>query len=587
MILQSLNALYETLQQKGKLDAPGWQPENITFALIIDEEGHLLRITDLRQEQERGRKKVMVPRSMSVPAREKRSANVCANFLCDNATYFLGIDAKGKPERTMLCFQACAGKHMALLKNADSSVAGAVKAFFQHWQPAQAGEHPILQLYMKELLSGANLVFEVNGVFAQEDAACRKAWDDAGQDQSGAVIMQCLVTGEKAPIAILHPAIKGIPDAQPTGASLVSFNARAFESYGHVDAQGLNAPVSEKAAFAYTAALQWLIRSMEHHTRLGDMMVVYWAEGNEEGADDMLNLLMGGEDESVDNDALHHAISRLAEGEPVDWKDFPVKSSNRFYILGLSPNAARLSIRFFTWDTFGNLAKHITQFDREIQIAHGPREPEVLPLWWLLRETANQKSKDKKPSPQLAGDLLRAMITGARYPETLFYQVQLRLRAESGNLTYGKAALIKAYLTRNGTGMKTQAKEGIQVELNENTAYAPYLLGRLFSLLEGLQIAANPTITATIKDKYFNSACATPAVVFPRLISLAQAHTKKIRNSKPGAAIAFSKQIGEIMGKMTDSYPARLNLQDQGVFQLGYYHQTQKRYMKKEEKENV
>ncbi len=587
MILQSLNALYDVLQKKGELDAPGWQPENISFALVINEEGGLLRISDLRIEQERGKKKVTVPQIMNVPAREKRSANVRSNFLCDNATYFFGLDTKGKPERAVLCFEDCAKRHIELLNHTEGHAAKAVKAFFQKWDPAGVNDHPALQPYMKELLSGANLVFELNGAYAQDDAACRKAWDDAGKDISNAVIMQCLVTGEKAPIAVLHPAIKGIPDAQPTGASLVSFNSRAFESYGKADGQGLNAPVSEKAAFAYTAALQWLIRSPEHHTRLGDMMVVYWAEDNEEGAEDILNLLMGGEDENIENESLHNAISKLAEGIPVDWKDFPVKASNRVYILGLSPNAARLSIRFFTRDTFGNLARHVKQFDDEIQIAHAPFEPDTLPLWRLLRETTNQKSKDKKPSPQLAGDMLRAMITGGRYPETLYNQVQLRMRAECGNLTYGKAALIKAYLIRNGTGMKADAREGIQVELNEKTNYEPYLLGRLFSLLEGLQMEANPSITATIKDKYFNSACATPAVVFPRLISLSQAHAKKIRNSKPGTAIHYNRQIGDLMSRMTDSYPARLNLQDQGVFQLGYFHQTQKRYMKKEEKENV
>ncbi len=597
MILQSLYDLYNALLKKKVLDEPGWQPENVSFALVIDHEGKLLRIDDLRFKVQRGKKEILAPLSVNVPAREKRSSGIASNFLCDNASYCLGLVGKEKDgqtsekkqkqakERTVKCFEACRDRHLALLNQSNGVTAKAVRGFFREWDPLQAENHPAIIPWIKELKDGANLVFVVDGRYAQEDKECRNAWDSSFSDSDGGTIMQCLVTGEKTNIAVLHPAIKGINGAQPTGASLVSFNAKAFESYGRSNAQGLNAPVSEKAAFAYTAALQWLVRDMHHHTRLGDMTVVYWAENADESGDDILAALMGGDNTEITDSDLHDAMSKLARGQIIDWGGVPVAPTNRFYILGLSPNAARLSVRFFCQDTFGKLAANCSRFDEEMRIVSPSFEKGELPLWRLLKETANPNSRDKNPPAQLAGDMLRARLTGQRYPETLMNLVQMRIRAECGNVTFGKASLIKAFLIRNRKDMAEQAKEGITLELNEGTAYTPYLLGRLFALLEGLQEDANPGINTTIRDRYFNSACATPAVVFPRLINLAQAHLKKLKNSKPGAMVFYNRQITDILGKMESGYPTRLPLDDQGVFQLGYYHQVQKRYAKKEKED--
>ena len=586
MILQSLAEYYDTLVEKGILATPGWQLEKVSFALVINEGGSLIRIDDLRQEEVVGKTKKMMPRQLIVPAREKRSVNICSNFLCDNATYLLGLDTKDKPNRAELCFKECARMHQDLLKNTNSNAAIAIKKFFQQWNPKLAAHHVLITPIQKEL-GTANLVFEFDGRFVQEDAACRAAWDQQQTKSDDDTFMQCLITGERSPIAILHPSIKGIPGAQSSGASLVSFNARAFESYGQQDGQGRNAPVSEKAAFAYSAALQWMINSPKHHTRLGDMTIVYWAETANDGMDALLSLLLNDDEKTIDQSSLHQTIVKLASGQTVDWNDFPIKPANRYYILGLSPNAARLSVRFFQRDTFGSLAEHVAQFNAETRIIHAIFEKDTLPLWQLLRETANQQSKKKEASPQLAGDMLRAVITGKRFPETLFNQLQLRLRAECGDVTYGKAALIKAYLTRNGSFLQTIAKEALTVELNDQTDYAPYLLGRLFAILEKTQQAANPDINTTIRDRYFTSACATPSVIFPRLISLSQAHVKKLKNTMPGAAINYSKLFDDIMGRLTSSFPSRLSLQDQGIFQIGYYHQKQQFFNKKEDKENV
>ena len=236
--------------------------------------------------------------------------------------------------------------------------------------------------------------------------------------------------------------------------------------------------------------------------------------------------MMNQDEDSITADELNHVITSLARGDAVDWNEIPLQPSNHFFILGVAPNAARLAVRFFITDSFGNVAQHVQAHNERLRITHAPFEKDLIPLWRLLRATANQKSKDKEPIPALPGDMLRAIMTDTTYPSTLYSQTQIRIRAEH-EITYERAAIIKAYLLKN---MSTEnQKEGLTVELNEKTEYPAYVLGRLFATLEYIQKrAAGGEINTTIKDRYFNSACATPAIVFPQLLKLSQAHLKKI-----------------------------------------------------------
>ncbi|MFR5853995.1 MAG: type I-C CRISPR-associated protein Cas8c/Csd1 [Lachnospiraceae bacterium] len=264
-----------------------------------------------------------------------------------------------------------------------------------------------------------------------------------------------------------------------------------------------------------------------------------------------------------------------------------MKPTNRFYILGLAPNASRLAVRFFLQDTFGGFAANLEKHQKRLEIVRPAFDDRnSLSIWSLLRETANPNSRDKKPPEPLVGALLRAVLMNALYPAELFAQTEIRLRAEH-EVSRGKAAILKAYLLRNVVELNPDNhpyKEVLQVQLNETTTYLPYRLGRLFAVLEALQLKANPGINATIKDRYFNSACATPAVVFPALIRLAQNHLNKLDG---GVKVYYDKMITGLFNTMDESYPVRLSLQDQGIFQIGYYHQKQKFFTKKEEQENV
>ena len=588
MILQALTAYYEQLVRQGKLSAPGWDDSfKVSYELRLNDAGQLLRVVPLLTEKTVGKKTVLAPRAMRVPAHEKRSSGIAANFLCDNSTYLLGADEKGKPERSADCFKACAKLHHTILDGVDSPAARALLAYFDSWDPAQAAAHPLLAEQWKEITGNANLIFGYEATdhshsFVNDDLAIQNAWQAHYNDRSADSDMgQCLITGKYAPIERTHPNISGVPGAQSSGAALVSFNAPAFCSYGHE--QGDNAPVSKYAAFAYTTALNRLLADRSHCKHVGDTTILCWAENAEPIYQDAMSMFLFGANEAagIQESDVQAALKRLSAGQTVPFLEKELSPDQHFYLLGLAPNAARLSVRFFLRDTFGSFAQNLQKHAEEMEIDCSEKEKfRTLPIWAVVNETTRTvPGQPAKPSPQLAGDLLRAVLTGGRYPATLLNGVTLRIRAEQ-NVTRGRAAVIKAYYLRN---YPTELnKEVYTVSLNETTN-VPYLLGRLFSVLEAVQKAANPGINTTIKDRYFNAACATPGMSFPTLLRLSQKHLRKLND---GLATHYDKQITELMAQLPESgFPARLSLPDQGKFTIGYYHQTQKRYVKKNEEE--
>lgn len=586
MILQALVRCYESLAAAGKLEKPGWSMVKVSWGLELTPEGQIQRLWPLEIADAKGKKR---PQLIKLPAQTKKTVGVVSNFLCENSSYILGRDNKGKPERSLECFKACAARHREILAEVDHPMAKAILRFFAGWDPQTAEENAVLAPEWEEILKGGNLVFCMDGVYAQDVPEIAQAWDEAYADDEKAEMGRCLVTGQKAPVAILHPSIKGIVGAQPSGATLVGFNAPSLESFGKDDrdkqGQGRNAPVSTYAAFAYTEALNYLLREPAYHSRLGDTTLIYWAEGAEEEYSSAMAGMMFSD--NMEQEDLKDVMEALSSGKTVLWNKLPLNPANRFYILGIAPNAARLAVRFFLQDTFGRFATNLNEHQERLKIVHPAfDEREGLSVWSLLRETANPNSRDKKPPEPLVSALMRAVLMNTPYPAELFIQTEIRLRAEH-EVSRGKAAILKAYLLRNVVELNPDNhpyKEVLQVQLNENTTYLPYRLGRLFAVLEALQQKANPGINATIKDRYFNSACATPAVVFPALIRLAQNHLNKLDG---GVKVYYDKMITGLLNAMEESYPVRLSLQDQGIFQIGYYHQKQKLFTKKEETENV
>lgn len=602
MILQALVDYYEALAAKGKVGKPGWGYAKISYALNIDKQGKLLNvITMLTPPQQKGKKMVEVPQNILLPVPTKRAVNIAAQFLWDNAKYVLGLDNSPKVERTKQCFAATAKLCQDILENAHGEKAEALKAFFANWQPEQAKDNAVLQPYMDDLLGSANLTFKVEGESVETDAEIIQAWDDYRNAQSGAANQgRCLITGKLAPIARLHPSIKGLLGAQSSGAALVAFNAPAYESYEHK--QGDNAPVSEYAAFAYTTALNTLLASEDNCLRIGDMTVVFWAEAADKANESVFGHFAKNKNGIFEEKKLKSFFEKIKAGKPFQVKSFLVKPKNKFYILGLSPNAARISVRFFLVNTFGDFMTNYEKYFMEFNIVKPSFDIRtVVPIWQILQETANKNSKDKAASPLLGGAVLRSILTGTKYPEALYQNTLLRAKADQDNpdknitkISRIKAAIIKACLMRN----YKNNEEVTTMVLNEEANDLAYTLGRLFAIIEWLQYEAKKkyqnskesdkkSITSGLRDTLFNAASTNPVLVFTELMKKQLYYQKQLASFNEAKAQSFEKKIIGLLAKVPFAehpIPARFNLEEQGKFILGYYHQVQKRYEKKEEK---
>lgn len=580
MILQALVRHYEDLTAHNLIAPPGWNQVKVSYALELDEQGDLLRVASVQENVVRGNKTVLVPRLMELPAPVKRTVGIAANFLCDNASYILGLDGKGNSKRVKECFAACKALHEQLLSDVDTPASKALLTFFRCWDPEQATEHPALQDEISGIMAGANLVFRFNGAFVHEDLAVRQEWQAHYDEDSSGPTMVCLVTGRETSVEAVHPAIKGVQGAQSSGAALVSFNAPAFCSYGKE--QNLNAPTSKHTAFAYTSALNHLLADRNHLYRIGDTTVVCWAEGGEPAFQDAFSTFTFGSEGSYTETELRDMVGKLLQGNSVFFDETLLEPDRPFYILGLAPNAARLSVCFFLCNSFGAFLENVQKHYQRLEIVKPTFDKfDALPLWKLLGETVNRNSRDKAASPNMVGGVLRSILMDEPYPATLLHGALLRIRAER-EVSRGRAAILKAYYLKRPH--PDISKEVLTVSLNPDSTDIPYTLGRLFSVLEAVQERANPGINATIKDRYFNSASATPGHIFPVLLDLSQKHLRKLEG---GLRVYYEKQITELMGVLSEKFPRRLNLPQQGAFQLGYYHQTQKRYEKKEENKNV
>ncbi len=580
MILQALTEHYEALAAQGKIARPGWADAKISFALCLGESGELERVASTKTEQTQGKKTVLAPQKLSLPAPVTRTAGVLSNFLWDNSSYILGVDAKGKPQRSLKCFEACKVLHHQVLDGVDSPGARALLAFLDRWDPAAAAEHPALKEDWEELTGGANLVFRYHGDYLHNDPMIRRAWQRHYDSSGEGPEMVCLVTGQKGPVEVVHPSIKGVAGGQTSGTALVSFNAPAFCSYGRD--QSLNAPVSRYAAFAYTAALNCLLADREHLYRVGETTILFWAKSGQPAFQDFFAAMAFGGTACYDAGTLGGMLKSLLEGKPVLYDETRLDPGMDFYILGISPNAARLSVRFFLRNSFGGFLGNVQRHNDRLEIIRPANDSfESIPPWKLVDATVNQNSKDKSPSPVMTGEVLRAILTDTHYPVSLLNGVTLRIRADH-KVDRTRAAILKAYYLKKPH--PDIPKEVLTVSLNPACDTPAYVLGRLFSVYEAIQSAANPGINTTIKDKYFNSAAATPAVIFPILGNLAQKHLKKLKSSNRGLCVFYEKQLGEVASLLDTSFPARMSLPQQGAFQLGYYHQTQDRYQKKEDK---
>jgi CRISPR-associated protein Csd1 len=602
MIINALNKYYEILAEDEKSGIPlyGYSSAKVGFALNISIAGELLDVIPLKVEGNKGKK--LVARMLTVPEQKIRSSGIASNFMCDNSTYVLGIDSKGKPHRTKDAFIAFKELHNQVLSTANGQAAKAILAFLDNWNIDEAREHPSVKDCLEEILEGSNLVFRLDGEkgYTHNNLEIKRLWEEYNSKSEDDIKGQCLITGENTSIAKLHPNIKNVKNAQSSGASIVSFNAKAYESYGKEN--GYIAPVGKYAAFAYTTVLNHMLLSQKQKVQVGDATTVFWAESTEDIypdlAAELLNPSIAQEGKESKNkykrDAkieglVKEVLQKAKSGVRINDLDGKINTKTKFHILGLSPNASRVSIRFFHSDSFGGFIEKTAQHYKDMEIVRDfDNKPVNIPIWMMLGETVSPKSRDKEAPLLLAGAVMRSIISGTIYPASLYNAVMIRIRADMDDkdknihrVNYVRAAIIKAYLLRKARIHNKKLEEVLTVSLNEQSTNAEYLLGRLFSVLEKAQQDANPGINATIKDRYFASACATPAAVFPILLRLAQHHI-----SKSDYGYVIDRKIEPIMNKIT-KFPSHLTLEQQGTFVLGYYHQRVALFQKSDKTEKL
>ena len=569
MILQALNGYYDRLKSNTNVDIPllGFNTKGISFALLLNREGNLLQVLDLRETQ--GKK--LLPKQMIVPEAVIRAVNIAANFMWDNTGYVLGADNKGKPERSTKTFKAFRKLHHDIGEGLDDDGMAAVLRFLDSWNPVDA---PELE-YWDDVVAGANLVFQLDGelCYVHDRPKIKHAWLKHYSDNSSGVIATCLVCGEKKPVARLHPKIKGVRGSQSMGAAIVSFNLNAFLSYGK--GQSFNAPVSEDIAFNYTTALNHLLRSdSRQKIQIGDAATVFWTE-RKSPVEGFMGMILNPQDDSGDLKEVRDFLEAVRDGKklPEEINDTAMK----FYILGLSPNASRLSVRFWHVSTVGDIGAKIGRHFRDLSIIKNyDRDPEFPGMWQLLRETAVLR-KSENISPVLSGSIIRSIMTGSAYPQSLMTAIIGRIRADQ-EINYLRAAMIKACLVRKYR--INQISKEVTMALDKESTNIAYRLGRLFAVLEKAQRDAVPGANTTIKDRYYSSASATPSIVFPQLIRLSQHHIQKA-----DYGYAADRMIEEIMQGI-QRFPAHLSLDDQGLFAIGYYHQRKNFYTKSDKKED-
>ncbi|MCZ8092712.1 MAG: type I-C CRISPR-associated protein Cas8c/Csd1 [Acidovorax sp.] len=554
-----------------RLPVFGLEQKEIPFILEINAEGELLQLRDTRELQ--GKKKVA--QVFRVPMGIKKTSGVAANLLWDTLEYVLGVDTKGKPERVAEQHAAFRAR-IAALPEAARQDAGiqAVLRFLDRVDEHQLERQPA---WADALESNAVLSFRLQGdmdLVCQRPAVVQAALNATTDDDAPQAM--CLVTGEQAPVERLHASIKGVWGAQTSGANIVSFNARAFESYGKTERQGENAPVSRAAAFAYTTALNHLLRKdSPQRMQVGDASTVFWAERQDPLETIFGDIFQDNPDASTDKvEALLNAVHSGHWG--------PMDKDLRYHVLGLAPNAARISIRFYHCVTLQELGQRIAQHFEDLALVRGPNDARYPSLFRLLTAVALQNKADNIP-PNLGGAVVDAILAGPHvpYPSLWLNAAVGRCRAEQ-TVNHLRAAAIKACLNRQQrraalSSPSTAPEKEFLPMLDLSNTNPAYRLGRLFAVLEKIQEEASPGLNATIRDRYYSAASSTPVAVFTTLLRLKNAHLKKL----PGGRVAsFEKLLGEVLGPVTD-FPKHLPLPDQGRFALGYYHQRQDFFTKK------
>ncbi len=576
MILQELCNYYDIL---AKDPESGIAPVNYSsvpcsYVLVLSKIGDLKGVIPITDEKKRT--------YLLVPEQKGRSGkNPPPYFLCDNAKYLLGYEYDKKKKELIPTddrLNAAYEFYRTITKDSADEGLAAVVAFLKK----RVAKEPLGIAEDNPMFQGGNIVFRFEDEgYVHDRPEVKNLWDRFCETSSPAELTgQCLVTGEQdQTIAKTHTPLKGIANAKQSGCSMVSFNFPSVQSYGK--SQSHNAPVSVKAMFQYTTALNYLLANKKSRVRLADATVVFWAQTPREQEvlsffliEQPTNPVSEQEQDAITEEEISQILQNVREGKPVSGIANPLSKT---YVLGLSPNAARTSVRFWYENTFYDFIVRMNDHQNLMQVQKSEKLPRYVSISQILREITPKSTTWWENVPaSYEHALFQAILTGSAYPISVYAAVLMRIRAEAGK-EYSIDAVRVGYL--KSVLMRNFHVEELTMSLNQDSTNTAYSLGRLFAVMEALQAKANGT--ATIRSRYFASASVNPKLVFPSLLNLAQHHIVKVE-----AGGYYDKQMEKILSSVSE-FPASLSLEEQGMFVLGYYHQREFLYMKKEDKEKL
>jgi CRISPR-associated protein Csd1 len=576
VILQVLKEYYE---RKPALPRFGWEERRFPFLVVISESGEFLRFEDTR-EGENGHLYL-------VPALgEKKGNGIKANLFWENIEYMFGMPmptaVKPNPDQVRVQKQHEAYCDRIKELKGSGKTFDAINRFARSRVNTERIKKDPLWEKVRRLNTFLLPKVEHIGVITEESEIKDAVIRLSKKTGDGSVLTRaCLVTGEMGKIARLEPPIKGVLGKdRKAERSLISFNEESFRSFGKQ--KNFNAPVGELAVFSYTTALNYLLRSKQRMW-VGDASTVFWSAKATKFEGQFKDFFSEPIEDNPDRntDAIKSLFNAVQNGTLP-----PMDAHSKFYVLGLAPNAARIAVRFWIVDTVDGMANKICQHFIDTEIVHKPWERDALSLFRMLVSTAVQ-DKAENIAPNLPGNTMRAILAGLPYPQTLLFAVIRRIRAEH-DITYPRAAIIKACINRSTRYMNPKIKEELKVSLDLENTNIGYLLGRLFAVLERAQIVSHTqdggkVPNSTIRDRYYGAASSTPVAVYGTLLNkLAPHHLSKLKSEN--LRIYFKKLIAQIMDNGIDGkigFPAVLSLDNQGRFAIGYYHQMQEFYTKK------
>lgn len=589
MLIKALNEYYDILSEAGKVCPDGFSTQKVHYMIMLRKDGTISGIVDVTESDLEGKKKnipleIILPKRNSIP-------KINSEIIEHRPSYIFGLNydkksgkysAEDEKNRAKKSHEAFVKTNLEYTEGMTSDIVIAYRNFIKNWKPEDETNNEYL-LKIGSKYSASNFCFALDGhteitLHDMDGDICSKIKNEINSKQEEKSTQICAITGKRGEIAKIHDRISGLKGAQASGASMVCFNNKAEESYGK--SQSYNSSVSQDTMRRYTEALNILISDSHHRMYMDDMTVVFWAMSfNDAKEINMFSLMFNPSKDQLDAGetemVLKKAVEAMGIGKTVDLSSIDIDENVEFYVVGLTPNTSRISQKFLYHDKFGkifgNVALH--QADMFIDGSKGN-----IPLWRIMKEIKSPKSTNEKTPPPLISAVFQAALSGGKYPESLLETAVRRVKTDK-SVNYVRAGIIKACINRKSRIYKN--KEELKLALDIENNDQAYLCGRLFAMLERIQNNASTSeLNRTIKDSYFSSACAKPADIFPRLMKLAQYHLKK-----DDYGIIDNKIVGEIMEKLGNEFPQTLSLNDQGKFIIGYYHQYQSFFKKRDKKD--